>query len=281
MTILTLCGYRMQFKILSQIAQKDQENKTELTLNTEEISLMGIKVPCDLQKGECQPTPFTKATIVWEPQTHCQLFELIRFDAFMVKYEERYWIETNAEWTSVQTQDSSQKIKMIDTKSTIATRFEVYPLVERECGSLRPIHKTEYDDIYILYEYGFDMNTGKKITRKKDQFEEEKSKKIKPKSITSDHTRYDDEEIKRFDYGFVNENKHMNLKMDEYMSNIYSRIRLQAIEFYSKMCEQARNLRQLTLTQVQKNKPLIGYILTGDRSIFVKQEGVNVLKMYK
>ena len=65
------------------------------------------------------------------------------------------------------------------------------------------------------------------------------------------------------------------MKIDPYMSNIYSRISL------SQICEQTRNLRQLTLTQVQKNTPLLGYILTGDRSIFVKQEGVNVMKMYK
>ena len=71
------------------------------------------------------------------------------------------------------------------------------------------------------------------------------------------------------------------MKMDLYMSNIYSRISLQAIEFYSQICEQTRNLRQLTLTQVQKKTPLLGYILTGDRSIFVKQEGVNVMKMCK
>ena len=56
-----------------------------LNLDTEEISYMGTKLPCDLHKGECLPTPFTKATKVWEPQTHCQLFELIRFDAYMVK----------------------------------------------------------------------------------------------------------------------------------------------------------------------------------------------------
>ena len=48
-----------------------------LNLDTEEISYMGTKLPCDLWKGECLPTPFTKATIVWEPQTQCQLFELI------------------------------------------------------------------------------------------------------------------------------------------------------------------------------------------------------------
>ena len=53
--------------------------------------------------------------------------------------------------------------------------------------------------------------------------------------------------------------------MDLYMSNIYSRISLRAIEFYSQICEQTRNLRQLTLTQVQKNTQILGYILTGDQ----------------
>ena len=154
-----------------------------LNVDTEEISYMGTKLPCDLRKGECLPTLFTKATIVWQPQTHCQLFKLIRFDAFLVKYQDRYWIETNAEWTTVQQHDITQKIKMNKT-DTIATRFEVYPLVERECGSLQPIHKTEYDDIYIIHEYGFNMHTGQKVTRKKDKFEE-KIMKIKPKQITS------------------------------------------------------------------------------------------------
>ena len=251
-----------------------------LNLETEEISYMGTKLPCDLRKGECLPTPFTKATIVWEPQTHFKLFELIRFDAFMVKYQDRYWIETNAEWTTVQQHDITQKIKMNKT-DTIATRFEVYPLVERECGSLQTIHKTEYDDIYIIYEYGFNMHTGQKVTRKKDKSEEEKLIRIKPQQITSETTRYEDEENNQYYYGFVNKNTHMNMKMYLYMSNIYSRKSLQAIEFHSKICEQIRNIRQLTLTQVQKNTPLLGYILTGDRSIFVKQEGVNLVKMYK
>ena len=167
--------------------------------------------------------------------------------------------------------------KTMNTTDTIATRFEVYPLVERECGSFQPIHKTEYDDIYIIYEYGFDMHTGQNVTRKK----EEKLIRIKPKQITSQRTRYEDEENKHYYYGFVNHNTHMNVKMDLYMSNIYSRISLQAKEFYWKICEQTRNLRQLTQTQVQKNTPLLGYILTGDRSIFVKHKGVIVMKMYK
>ena len=257
-----------------------QEISLILNLDTEEISYMGTKLPCNLRKEDCLPTLFTKATIVWEPQTHCQLFEIIRFDAFMVKYQDRYWIETNAEWTTVQQPDITQKTKFNKTDN-IATRFEVYPLVEREWGSLQPIHKTEYDDIYIIYEYGFHMHTGQKVTKKKDKLDDEKFIKIKPKQIISEQTRYEDEDNKQNYYGFVNENTHLNMKMDLYMSNIYSRISLQAIEFYSQICEQTRIIRKLTLTQVQKNTPLLGYILTGDRSIFVKQEGANVMKIYK
>ena len=121
-----------------------------------------------------------------------------------------------------------------------------------------------------------------KVTKKKVKFGDEKFIKIKPKQIISEQTRYEDEDNKQYFYGFVNENTHLNMKMDLYMSNIYSRISLQAIEYYSQICEQTRNIRHITLTQVQKNTPpLLGYILTGDRSISVKQEGVNLMKMYK
>ena len=65
------------------------------------------------------------------------------------------------------------------------------------------------------------------------------------------------------------------------MSKIHSRLNLQAIEFYSKICEQDRNVRQLTLTQVAKETNLLGYILAGDRSIFIQQEGINAMRMYK
>ena len=44
----------------------------------------------------------------------------------------------------------------------------------------------------IKYEYGFNMHTGQKVTRKKEKFEEEKLIRIKPKQITSHHTRYED-----------------------------------------------------------------------------------------
>ena len=79
---------------------------------------------------------------------------------------------------------------------------------------MQPLHKTVYDDIYIIYEYGFDLHTGQKVTRKKEKFDDEKFIRIKPEQIISERTRYEDEDNKQYYYGFVNENTHLNMKMD-------------------------------------------------------------------
>ena len=61
-----------------------------LNLETNKISLDGTEFPCNIEKGYCHPTALTKATLVWEPEVHCKLFETIRFDAYTVKYGNRY-----------------------------------------------------------------------------------------------------------------------------------------------------------------------------------------------
>ena len=124
------------------------------------------------------------------------------------------------------------------------------------------------------------MNTGKPYDTDINTFDNEKFIKINSKDIsqqpnkTKTHNNY-------YYYGFVNEITHLEIQMDLYMSKIYSQLSLQAIEFYSKLCEQTRNIRKLALTQVHKDTPLLDYILTGGRSIFVQEEGINIMKMYR
>ena len=137
-------------------------SEVSLTLNleTNEISLDGTKIPCNVEKGYCHPTALTKSTIVWEPEIHCQIFELLRFDAYMVKFKDRYWIETNTDWTLVQKfNEQNKNTTTPKNNAQIATRFEVYSKPEFYCGSTKPLYPTEYEDIFIIYEHGFDMNT--------------------------------------------------------------------------------------------------------------------------
>ena len=84
----------------------------------------------------------------------------------MVKYKDRYWTETNTDWTLVQKLNEQNKNKTTPNSNTqIATRFEVYSKPEFYCGSTKPLYPTEYKDIFIIYEHCFDMNTGNHTTQ--------------------------------------------------------------------------------------------------------------------
>ena len=128
----------------------------------------------------------------------------------------------------------------------------------------------------MLYEHSFDMNTSKRFDTDINTFDNQQILKINSKHASRQHNKRNSTDNPYYYYGFVT---HFEMQMDFYMSKIYSQLSLQAVEYYSKICEQIRSLRQFTLTQVQKDTPSLGYILTGGHSIFLQEEGKNVMKM--
>ena len=112
-------------------------------------------------------------------------------------------------------------------------------------------------------------------------FDNQKIIKVNNKEISGQRNYRNITNNQYYYFGFANEITQLEMEMDLYMSKIYAQLSPQAIEFYSKICEQTSSLRQLTLTRIHKDTPLLGYILTGDRSIFVQERGINVMKMYK
>ena len=149
------------------------------------------------RKRVLSPNGPNQSTIVWEPELHCQIFEMLRFDAYVVKYKDRYWIETNTDWSLVQKLIEHNKNKTTPKNNTqIATRFEVYSKQKLYCGLLyhyilmplyyylKPLYPTEYEDIFIIYEQGFDMNTGKPYDTDISTLDNEKFIKINSKAIS-------------------------------------------------------------------------------------------------
>ena len=140
------------------------------------------------------------------------VFEMLRFDAYMVKYKDRYWIETNTDWTLVQKLNEQNKNKTTPNKNTqIATRFEVYSKPKFYCGSTKPLYPPECEDIFIIYDHGFDINTGKPSDTDIYTFDNKKFKKVNRIDIsqqpnkTKNHNSY-------YYYGFVNEITHLEIK---------------------------------------------------------------------
>ena len=53
---------------------------------------------------------------------------------------------------------------MLKPQSTInnpsLSRFEIHPSAQTFCGKPEPLYSTQYDDIFVTYLDGFDMNNG-------------------------------------------------------------------------------------------------------------------------
>ena len=90
----------------------------------------------------------------------------------MTRIEERYWIETD---NIIESSNITQNLRIEVLKrtkypnaktpqSTVEnprlSRFEIYPIAQTFCGKPEPIYLTEYDDIFVTYLDGFDMNNG-------------------------------------------------------------------------------------------------------------------------
>ena len=62
-----------------------------------------------------------------------------------------------------QIRQSNFKLRNIHNTEKKLTRFQIYPETELACKYNKPLYKTQYSEILVVYEQGFDMNTGKFI----------------------------------------------------------------------------------------------------------------------
>ena len=120
-----------------------------------------------------------------ETELPCLIFEMLQFDAYMFKYKIRYWIATDTNWNLIHKLNEHNKNKTTPKNdSQIATRFEIYSKPEFYCGSAKPLYQTEYEDIFIIYAHGFEMNTGKPYNTNINTFDNDKFIKTNSNDIS-------------------------------------------------------------------------------------------------
>ena len=132
----------------------------------------GHILPCYHSDGFCKPTTKTPYTLTWFDEKFCLIFQLQEFNGRMTRIKDRYWIETD---TFIETSNITQKLQTEGIQGTkypniktpqskvsnpSLSRFEIYPIAQTFCGKPEPLFSTQYDDIFVTYLDGFDMNTG-------------------------------------------------------------------------------------------------------------------------
>ena len=132
----------------------------------------GHVLPCYHSDGFCKPTTKTPYTLTWFDEKFCLIFQLEEFIGRMTRIKDRYWIETD---TFIETSNITHKLQTEGIQGTrypnvktpqskvsnpSLSRFEIYPIAQTFCGKPEPLFSTQYDDIFVTYLDGFDVNTG-------------------------------------------------------------------------------------------------------------------------
>ena len=163
------------------------------------------------------------------------------------------------------------KIRVIDEK-------------EKVCGKPEFIYRTNLDSLYVSYKGGFNMKTGKPYKTKTQQFFHKlRVEHDNSLSVNGFNRKPSDEQIRTSDNGFVawehlDKDKldyHLNLavKMDFVIYHNYMQIKQAWKSLVIEQCELDRTLKQMILMQAIQNNRLAGYMLTGNRSMFLETDG--------
>ena len=123
----------------------------------------GVRLPCKNDQGYCDPTTRTQATIVWFPKDTCTTFQVAKIDARMIKFHEKYFIESIPYDRVNPSRKQSTDFRNFHDLENKLTRFQVYQETEFACIYRNALYKTQFSEILVEYEKGFDMNTEKKI----------------------------------------------------------------------------------------------------------------------
>ena len=262
----------------------------DLTDNT--IIHQGIRLPCKNDQGYCDPTTRTQATIVWSPEDTCTTFQVAKIHARMIKFREKYFIESIPYEQVNPSRKQSTDFKIIHEIKNNLTRFQVYQETEFACKYRNPLYKTQYSGIIVEYEKGFEMTTGKikfdpyatihpineGTSYVPDNFYKSKVQprgKLKP--YDSKSTRLQELSLMNSTYfGNIHYDIHLDMKLDYTISRTFQEISLSELETLHQLCELERTQILQSLALAVLKKPYSGYLLSGSRSKFFDYEG-NIL----
>ena len=265
------------------------------------IQLEKIQLTRDLKdntmiyQGYCDPTTRTQATIVWFPEDTCTTFQVAKIHARMIKFHEKNFIES-IPYEQVHTNHKlSNDFRNINNIENKLTRFQIYHETEFACKYSTPLHKTQYSEILVEYEQGFDMTTRKvkvdphATAKHKDDGKpytpvDFKKSRSQPggrlRSIDTDSTGLQELSLMNTTYfGNTHYDIHSDMKLDYTISRIFQEVSLSELETLHQLCELERTQILQSLALAVLKIPYEGYLLSGNRSNFLEYEG-NILWFY-
>ena len=114
-----------------------------------------IPLPCLVYENGCETTSLDLFAYSWNEPENCIFSVLIKFEAKMIRNEEKYYI----------VKDSFTKISNHHTRGRDTQQFMLKILNKPQfiCGHPKIVYPTQYESLFIAYQNGFKMDTGLQI----------------------------------------------------------------------------------------------------------------------
>ena len=279
----TSCDNRGQIKHFS-FETLMQEIVLDIDLNDRTVyNSQGLKLPCALSEGGCHSTSLDPFAYNWEAPENCIVTKRFSQNAKMLKHENELG---NVQYFIVSDEKSETPYEGPGTYSPAEMDIKIRVIDEKEkvCGKPEFIYRTNLDSLYVSYKGGFNMKTGKPYKTKTQKFFHKL--RVEPDnslSVNGFNRKPSDEQIRTSDNGFVawehldkdklDYDLNLAVKMDFVIYHNYMQIKQAWKGLVIEQCELDRTKKQMILMQAIQNNRLAGYMLTGNRSMFLDTDG--------
>ena len=172
------------------------------------------------------------------------------------------------------------------------TRFQIYHETEFACKYRNPLYKTQYSEILVEYEKGFDMTTGKiKFDPYATSHPINEGTSYVPVNLyestgnpggkltpyDSKSTRLQELSLMNSTYfGNIHYDIHLDMKLDYTISRFFQEMSFSELETLHQLCELERTQILQSLALAVLKTPDAGYLSSGNRSNFLDYKG-NIL----
>ena len=197
---------------------KIQLEKIQLTRDLKDNTMIyqGIRLPCKNDQGYCDPTTRTQATIVWFPEDTCTTFQVAKIHACLIKFHEKCFIEPIPIEQLNPSERRSTKIRNTHNIEKKLTRFQIYHETKFACKYKNSLYKTQYSEIPVEYDRGFEMTT------RKTKFKNAGNPGGKLKPYDSTSTRLQELSLMNNTcFGTIHYDIHLDMKLDYTISRTF------------------------------------------------------------
>ena len=217
-------------------------------------------LPCALEQLGCETTSFDGYAYNWHPD-NCVLSVFRIEEVNMVKQGTKIYIISGPD-------------------STTKFVFEVKNYPQKQCGKPTDIYPTNYNSLYVaIISRGFDLKSGRSLGKKRNSVSQ-LLQYIAPTENNGFAQLYA-HDPKQTSLKTSDENMYLNMDYEMHMGTklnylFFQSLRLlqaSEIPFLKNQCEQVR-MEILTILMLSlENARLAGYLLTGNRSMFLETDG--------